>query len=271
MSNYEKFPYIKVKNTCSDDVIKGYSAVVNQINNDIKNSNKEHIVVAIDLYPGVDVEVIEKEIVEKLDYSQKFYSDNTYFKTTEMVQLEIKKFITEDRVFGIMHPHKLEDFVDNTLFNEFKNKAKDFKGVSVVYGVGAALAINPDIYVYADLARWEIQQRYRSGMCNWKCNNSDEDNLKKFKRGYFFEWRIADKYKKARFDQFDYVLDTTTKEAKMISGEIFLDGLKQATKQPFRVVPFFDPGVWGGQWMKDKCNLDKSAPNYAWSFDGVPE
>jgi mannose-6-phosphate isomerase class I len=36
-------------------------------------------------------------------------------------------------------------------------------------------------------------------------------------------------------------------------------------------VPYFDPGVWGGQWMKEVCGLDPEADNYAWSVDGVPE
>jgi mannose-6-phosphate isomerase class I len=36
-------------------------------------------------------------------------------------------------------------------------------------------------------------------------------------------------------------------------------------------VPFFDPGVWGGQWMKEVCSLDPSEINYAWCFDCVPE
>lgn len=32
-----------------------------------------------------------------------------------------------------------------------------------------------------------------------------------------------------------------------------------------------DPGVWGGQWMKNTFDLDPTAPNYAWCFDCVPE
>ena len=40
---------------------------------------------------------------------------------------------------------------------------------------------------------------------------------------------------------------------------------------PFRVVPFFDPAPWGGQWMKEVCDLDRERENFGWCFDCVPE
>ena len=57
----------------------------------------------------------------------------------------------------------------------------------------------------------------------------------------------------------------------MITAGLFDRLLDEEVSGPFRLVPYFDPGVWGGQWMKKVCGLDPSAPNYAWSFDGVPE
>ena len=45
----------------------------------------------------------------------------------------------------------------------------------------------------------KIQLRYRKGMANYNATNFDEDILKKYKRGYFIEWRIADKHKAERF------------------------------------------------------------------------
>ena len=74
------------------------------------------------------------------------------------------------------------------------------------------------------------------------------------------------------YEDIDFYLDTNKHQnPKMVTGEAFREGMKQICQQPFRLVPYFDPGVWGGQWMKEHCGLDKSEKNYAWSFDGVPE
>ena len=127
--------------------------------------------------------------------------------------------------------------------------------------------------VLAALPRWEIQQRMRAGMPNWRCRNGEEDILRKYKRGFFVEWRVADRHKRTLFDTMDYLLDTTSSvpDAVLVSGDAVRDGLRAAVTRPFRVVPFFDPGVWGGQWMRQVFGLDNETPNFAWCFDCVPE
>ena len=63
----------------------------------------------------------------------------------------------------------------------------------------------------------------------------------------------------------------TAGEPKMIRGSLLREGLDKTAHRPFRVVPFFDPAPWGGQWMKRVCGLDPELQNYGWCFDCVPE
>ena len=57
----------------------------------------------------------------------------------------------------------------------------------------------------------------------------------------------------------------------MVEGDAYRRAMAQTSAQPFRMVPYFDPGVWGGNWMKSQFALPDNGSNYAWSFDGVPE
>lgn len=83
---------------------------------------------------------------------------------------------------------------------------------------------------------------------------------------------MADRLKRRLLKKIDYLLDTNRKgDPSMAEGDGFRAGLEKFASEPFRLVPYFAPEVWGGQWMKEICDLDKSAPNYAWAFDGVPE
>ena len=272
-SKYDKQPYVEVKGYGNENVWNGYEDIVSEIKSRFKKLTTERKVIAIDFYPGVRKDEIETGIVNRLESDLVVYTDEDIFEDIDTVEEKIKEVVTDDRVFGRISLHTLENFIDEKKLNKVKEEINNVTGTVVVYGVGADLLVEPDIYIFADLARWEIQQRYRSGdIPNWKGRNFNEDPLRKLKRGYFFEWRVADRYKKRRFNKFDYILDTNLKNnPKMITGDSFRAGLKETASRPFRVVPFFDPGVWGGQWMKEVCDLDRSMENYAWCFDCVPE
>ena len=169
--------------------------------------------------------------------------------------------------------HRLREFYDTDRLASIADRVLDSNTPTVLIGWGAALVpIRRSTLVLADLARWEIQQRQRRGAPNWRCHNGGEDNLRKVKRGFFVEWRVADRHKRELFAAMDFVLDTNRSAAdgKLITAETFRAGMAAAVSSPFRVVPFFDPGVWGGQWMKQVCGLDDETENYAWCFDCVP-
>ena len=84
-------------------------------------------------------------------------------------------------------------------------------GLIVVYGVGASLVAPADVLLYADITRWEIQLRFRQGMANWNTARKDLPQREKYKRGYFAEWRWADRVKEKLLPKMDYYLDMTTR------------------------------------------------------------
>lgn len=178
--------------------------------------------------------------------------------------------MTDDRVFGLMSHFEIEEFYDLSKLEEAKKSISSNEKVAI-YGFGASM-IHNDSLIYLDMTRWEIQLRYRKGMSNWNKTNPNEDNLRKYKRGYFIEWRTADRLKKRVLRNSTYYIDSTVEnDPKLILTDDLFKGIRKLSTHPFRLVPYFDPGVWGGQWMKEVCNLDPSKKNYAWSFDGVPE
>ena len=120
-------------------------------------------------------------------------------------------------------------------------------------GTGATLVLpEPSMLVYADMARWELQRRQRENLIpNLGLRNYTERPALKYKRAFFLDWRAADRTKTPCFRSIDFLLDTNKPGApNMVSGDAFRRGLRKAASQPFRVVPFFDPGPWGGHWME---------------------
>lgn len=264
-SLYDPYPKTRIKGY-DDAVIHGWDAIVE----DLDQNGGSTLV--FDAYPGVFDEEVKKELkriphdvwIDALDM----------FKDGETIKEQLKYNITDDRIFGRMYYGEIDNFIVPEKLEELRDAAQEaaVQGKRVlVYGYGAGLIASGTL-VYLDMARWEITLRYRNGMPNFLDTNYDEDALRKIKRGFFIEWRVADKHKRSLFDSIDYFLDTNNMEdVKLVKGDTVRAGLEQMAHRPFRLVPYFDPGVWGGQWMKEVCNLDPDKENYAWSFDGVPE
>ena len=269
-SNYDKRPVLHVR-TKGVSAWQGWEAIGAQLRKAI--AGKPDAVVCVDCYHGVWESDVLSALTEQLNPSHVFCTAQATLPK-EQVNAMLKDHLTDDRVFGIMAHYRIEQFFDMERVAALRQKIALAHGVRLVFGVGAALLCeHPDVLVYADMARWEIQLRFRSGkLANWLNDNYGEDPLRKYKRGYFIEWRVLDRHKRTLHSHIDYLLDTNDAETpRMMTGDCYRDALKQAVTQPFRVAPYFDPGVWGGQWMKSVCGLDPEKPNYAWSFDGVPE
>jgi mannose-6-phosphate isomerase class I len=227
----------------------------------------------VECYPGVFVEEAERAVAGALRPSQVFRTSEC-MKTSEEVDAFLRPYLTDDPVFGRMNGAEVADFFDPLKLSVAREQIASRRNFTLVIGVGASsLAPRADVLVYADLARWEIQTRQRRNeIPNLGAHNCNERPSLKYKRAYFVDWRAADRLKKHLLPKVDFLLDTNDRKCpKLISGELFRNALETVARRPFRVVPFFDPGPWGGQWMKEMFALPRSEPNYAWCFDCVPE
>ncbi|MDB5526665.1 MAG: mannose-6-phosphate isomerase [Rhizobium sp.] len=238
----------------------------------VRDSAKE--IVCVESYPGVNLAEVEAGLAGVFDASLIIRTADLMLDQSSLDDL-LRSFLTDDRVFGYMAPFQMADLFDADAVHAARNRIEDARKTGtpvLVIGTGAALLADVSYLVYADMPRWEIQKRMRAGLPNLTANNPNEDFLVKYKRAYFIEWRIADRWKMKHFDRIDVFLDTTLPDnPRAVDGVTMRKALAHSVTRPFRVVPFFDPGVWGGQWMKKHFDLPDGPPNYAWGFDCVPE
>ncbi|MCF2487407.1 class I mannose-6-phosphate isomerase [Dyadobacter sp. CY347] len=271
-SNYDKFPYVEISKS-SALCFTGWQHILLEIKRlaDFKGQSKT--IICIDLYHGVDAAKMLDTVKSHL-LPAAVIQTNASLKDSDQIQQMVFPFVTDDQIFGKISSLEITDFFDAAKLNQHREQIQAIEsGIVVVLGEGAALFAEADILIYADLARWEIQKRMKRGQVgNFGVSNLDEGFALKYKQGYFLDWRVFDRHKLAFFDQIDYFIDANiADEPKMLGAEIYRKGLDQTVKRPFRVVPFFDPGPWGGQWLKEVADLDRDEINYAWGFDCVPE
>jgi mannose-6-phosphate isomerase class I len=267
---YDKQPYIAVSANAKDCCV-GWDSIGNALQ---KAVSVERCIVCVECYPGVRIADVTNRLRSALKPALVVSTESLFLSKAEL-DSRLAAVLTDDPVFGILNNTEIKDFFEQEKLTRAKDEVRGVtRGVVLVVGTGATeVTPNPDVLVYADLARWEIQLRQRSGeLGNLGVDNRSDSPAQKYKRAFFVDWRAADRLKQRLLANIDFLLDTNdARSPKLISGQWLRTGLQLATERPFRVVPFFDPGPWGGHWMEREFDLPRDVPNYAWCFDCVPE
>ncbi len=271
--NYDKFPAIQVP-FGSGRCVQGWEAVGARLKEVVAARKSARTIVTVECYTGVFIEEIVTALQKHFPKSSILRSAEAFLSPEEIERLVAPFNGSDDPVFGRMNELRMEDFLDPKKSAALRQQINEaLTGLVFVIGNGASLIHPGDLLVYADLARWEAQLRMRRD----EISNLGVENRKlkwslQYKRAYFTDWRVCDRLKRSLMERWDFVLDTNRPgDPRLADGEAVREGLREATRRPFRVVPFFDPGPWGGQWMKKVCDLDPQPKNYAWCFDCVPE
>ncbi len=276
-SNYDKTPVVPVAESGICRV--GWSAITDTIIGSINQqlhgaSQAARTILCVECYPGVFDDQVVEAFAAHL-HPGLTITTGDLLKNPGEVDVMVSQYLGDDPVFGRMNGIIVDDFLDLQKLAAARASITKSLGLVLVVGTGATLvAPGADLVVFADMARWEIQLRFRRNeVGNFGAGNLSATIAAKYKRAYFVDWRAADRLKQKIFPEIDFLLDTNDpKTPKMISGDVLREGLRIAAHRPFRVVPYFDPGPWGGHWMEKVCGLSsEGVPNHAWCFDCVPE
>lgn len=268
-SDYDKSPYVAADS--ADACSVGWGDILARLCGAIPPGR---FVLCVECYPGAFVSEIAAAIGDWLRPAVRIRTDECFKPACEIERM-LAPYLTDDRVFGKTNDIEICDFFDPVKVKDARRTlAAAGVGLIVVIGTGATLVAETwDCLAYANMARWEIQQRQRRHeIGNLGSTTEHESAAAMYKRGFLVDWRAADRLKRELYERIDFLLDTNdARTPKMISGAAFRRGLDTAVRRPFRVVPFFDPGPWGGQWMRRNFGLPDGPSNYAWGFDCVPE
>ncbi len=269
---FNKYPTVEVRPE-HDWCVIGWENICSEIETKINKISTPNKTILVECYQGIYLEEFIQVFSKNFPNADIVFT-NDFMKSEEEIREFTQSDVTEDRVFGYMTRLTIDPFFNDDKLAIEKERLENSTKTTIILGTGTSLFVsNPDVFVYADMPRWEIQLRMRKNLVdNIGISDRNEGIEKQYKRAYFVDWRVCDHIKQDTLSQWDFVIDSTIKDTpKLTSGVAIRTTLEKSTNQPFSVVPFFDKGPWGGQWMKEKFDLDKETENFAWCFNCVPE
>jgi len=232
--------------------------------------------VVIDGYEGVlwnKVKLALQDQIENAGFKVNFIETVDYLKEQAEIDELVQPFLGEaDAVWGTKCTLDLKDlYLSEGLIAQSPDKKYD---INIVLGTGATLANWNAPVIYIDLPKNELQFRMRAGSVSNLGSEQQIEPYLMYKRFYFVDWVLCNKHKKEILTKIDILADGQwIVDINWMFKADFIDGLNKLSHSVIRVRPWFEPGVWGGQWIKEHIpGVNPDVVNYAWSFELiVPE
>ena len=227
--------------------------------------------VIIDGYIGVFWEELTTELNRVLEKRGKtircFHTEAALRPSSELEDMLIPFLGGEDPLFGKITDKTLDDwFVREKLDQIQPDNTVD---INLLIGIGAALFNWKAPLIYVDLPKNELQFRMRAGRVFNLGMKQSKENKQMYKHFYFVDWKVLDSHKCKILPQIERIVDAQRPGSYLsMSGDALRQGLTEMGENFFRVRPWFEPGAWGGNWMKNHIEgLNQETPNLAWSFE----
>lgn len=226
--------------------------------------------IVIDGYLGVQWNDLRRE----LDHHLQRLGVNAHWQPIDVAlrpEADIERLVApflggDDPLFGRRFEGTLTDFFDEQALAALR---PDSDRLTILYGSGAALAGWSGPLLYVDLPKDTLQQRSRAGLVTNLGRTQPDAPKPTYKRFYFVDWPALDRHKQRLLPAIDVILDgQNATNPSFMTGADLRDALRAMSRSYLRARPWFEPGPWGGQWLKRMIpRLPQDAPNYAWSFE----
>jgi mannose-6-phosphate isomerase class I len=268
IADFDLNPFLNVEGTNS---VKGYEGIKQELEKVINEKrDNDNFILVLDYYYGIDGKKIFGQIISELKADLLIDMDD--LKLPESVLYEkVKTFINVHGEAGKFCPFGIDEYFDEQKVAEAKEKIAASNGLAIVFGVAAGIVSRGDKLVYCNLDPNDVlQKRFEEGMDNWGVENCDDDVSQKLKRFRSMLLRPLEWHKKNLLNEIDFMFDgNQADDPVMITGSDFRKVMESYLKTPFKMVPYFMPGVWGGHWCKDVLGADESMVNSAWAIIGI--
>ena len=257
---YDIYPSFKIDDNL---IFTGFDSLADKI--------KEYNNITIDGFNGAFFDIFQEQldkILRQKGLSVSWIKSSGFYKTpSEIRRMTGSSLGGADPLFGKRTSLDLKDFF-------FQEKLLSLNPVSdsdicILIGPGSALAKWKGLLIYIDVPKNEIQYRSRAGSVSKLGSEAPSDPKEMYKWFYFVEWVVLNKHKKQILPSVDLFIDGQRPEVPVwMMGTTLRETLSLMSRDVLRTRPWFEPGAWGGTWIKNNIpGLNKDVPNYAWSFE----
>ncbi|WP_214626212.1 class I mannose-6-phosphate isomerase [Paenibacillus agaridevorans] len=281
---FNKLPINEVRQD-GTKLADGYEETLRLLQETLETRNVDEFIV-IDGTHGADFEgfsVMLDSWLRHLGYDTRLVPVRQYVKSEAQLRERFANDITDNRAFGVMTKGEISDYFRMDAVTQLENELvkapaslsfADFdsnrKSMTLVVGTGSHwLTGGGTLNLFLDVSRETQQALHASNLCNFGFDNN-EDTLEKYKIAFFVEWPILEAYRKEKLGQFQLYVDMNKQDhPTSVAVDELLLLIRGLAAGPMRVKPFFAPGVWGGQYLKELADLPSEWDNCAWGFEPI--
>ncbi|HDP97629.1 MAG TPA: hypothetical protein ENN22_00390 [bacterium] len=274
-----------VKIEAAEKPVSGWEAVtqrlLNQILELIRISPKKQCIIGLDGYSGIDWQTMLAQLknsFQKGQFSISCINCESYYKSEKELEDQFRPYLGDDPVFGRLYKKSIRSLFKQdslkALKKELQRRKTEQKANSprlvIFYGAGTAISDLQsyfDILVYFDLTRQEVLRRNKV----WTKLAGKTQSISP-KKLYYIDFQIHDRHRSRMLNKIDFYVDGNREEKPvLISRQLLIKATTGVATSPFRLKPIYEPGPWGGQWLKKVRDLPDNWVNCAWSYEVIAQ